>query len=72
MAIELGWFRPNGIKRNRVEHLDISIPTLMADVPELVEVEPVEVVERPKLAKVEPVAYTVPDDDPWAEYPEAS
>jgi hypothetical protein len=65
VAIELGWFTPNGIKRNRVEHVDISIPVLQVDVRELVEVERVEGVEPIRLRSVEPPAYD-PADDPWA------
>ena len=75
VAVELGWFHPNGIKRNRVEHLDISIPTLMADVPELVAVEAVEVAEvvelRPKVAKVPTKVPAYDPSDPWAESAEA-
>lgn len=72
LAVKLGWFAPNGIKGNRVEHLDIAIPAYQIDVTDIPEVEPVEVAEvvelRPKVAKVP--AYD-PDDDPWAQDAEA-
>jgi hypothetical protein len=64
-AVDLGWFKPNGIKANRVEHLDIAIPVeveaVEVEVPDWDQVpEPVEaapVVER----KPTPIA----EDDPW-------
>jgi hypothetical protein len=66
LAVELGWFEPNGIKGNRVEHLDISIPTLQVDVIELPEVEPAKVppvkIPKPRKPADKPI---LDDDDPW-------
>jgi hypothetical protein len=61
VAVALGWFKPNGKRGNRVEHLDISIPSLFTDVPELPELRPaVEVVEPRKPADIEDW-----DSEPW-------
>jgi hypothetical protein len=64
LAIELGWFRPNGRKVNRVESLDIAIPPVAIDVPETAE-EPAgfKVGSR---RPVRPVCADL-DGDPWAE-----
>jgi hypothetical protein len=64
LAVELGWFVPNGRKKNRVESLDIAIPQFQRDVPSLAEDSPT-VAEVPKKTS----GYTYeghPQDDPWA------
>jgi len=65
LAIELGWFVPNGEQKYRVQHLDISVPAYQLDVPELdcrTKPEPKPVyshVNKPCKADV------MDEDDPW-------
>jgi hypothetical protein len=63
-AVDIGWFKPNGIKAYRVEHLDIAIPVEV----EAVEVEqdqaPDEWAPAPVVERV-PVSKPIDEDDPW-------
>jgi len=67
LAISLGWFVPNGQKRNRVEALDISVPSEPSRTQDLgllvIERERAERVTVPAVPKYDP------DDDPWANEP---
>lgn len=65
LAVDLGWFVPNGQKRNRVESLDISVPTL--DLGQLA-LERQRAVQ-PRLAVSEPNGHHDDEPDPWANEP---